>query len=348
MSTNEIDIISLVNKVLKAKKTLFICLSVSFILGIGYALGQQKRYTSSVVIAPEANSMGMSQSLSDIAGAIGMDLGSKSQGVDAIYPDIYPDIFASNDFIVKLFPIPVIVNGQKKTYYDHIIYDAKIPFYAYPFAKIGELFAEKDTTANTKKKEVNPFQLTKQQNNVCQAIRNSIDCQIDKGNSVIHISVADTNPYVAACIADTLQKRLQEYITLYRTQKARQDLAYAQKINADAKKTYEKARQQYAAFSDANTDVTLMSYHSKIEDLENDMQLKYNNYSSTQQQVQQAHDKIKENTPAFTIIESASVPLQASSTPRSVLVIMFMIVGIFVDIAWVLVIKDTIKKLKLS
>ena len=348
MNTNEIDIISLVNKVLKAKKTLAICLGVSFILGIGYALGQQKKYTSSVVIAPEANSMGMSQSLSDIAGAIGMDLGSKNQGVDAIYPEIYPDIFASNDFIVQMFSIPVIVDGKKKSYYDHIIYDTKTPYYKYPFAMIANLFAEKDTTQNGKSKKVNPFQLTKQQDNVCQAIRKSIDCQIDKVNSVIHISVTDYNPYVAACIADTLQKRLQEYITLYRTKKARQDLAYAQKLNIEAKQTYEKARQRYAAFSDANTDVLLMSYNSKIEDLENDMQLKYNNYSSTQQQVQQAHDKIKENTPAFTIIESASVPLRASSTPRSVLVIMFMLLGLLTDIAWVLVIKDTIKKIKLK
>ena len=91
----------------------------------------------------------------------------------------------------------------------------------------------------------------------------------------------------------------------------------------------------------------LTSYQAKIEDLENDMQLKYNNYSSTKQQVQQAHDKIKENTPAFTIIQQASVPLKASSTPRSIIVIMFLLFGVFVDIIWVLLLNDTIKKIKL-
>lgn len=166
-----------------------------------------------------------------------------------------------------------------------------------------------------------------------------------KGNSVIYISVSDVDPYVAACMADTLQKRLQEYITLYRTQKARQDLAYAQKLNDDAKSKYEKARQQYVTFADANTDVMLASYQAKMEDLENDMQLKYNNYTSTKQQIQQAHDKIKENTPAFTIIQQASVPLKSSSTPRSVIVIMFLLFGIFIDLAWVLLIKDNLNKL---
>lgn len=345
METNEIDIISLVNKVLKAKKTLVICFLTSLILGIGYVLGQQKTYTASVMIAPEANSMGMSQSISDIAGAIGMSLGNNNQGVDAIYPEIYPEIFASNDFIIKMFDIPVIAKGIKKTYYNHILQDTETPYYKKPMVFLTQLFKKEEPKSNNNK--LNPFQLTKQQDNVCSAIRSNIDCQTGKGNSVICISVADVDPYVAACLADTLQKRLQEYITLYRTQKARQDLAYAQKLNNEAKAIYEKARQKYVSFADANTDVMLTSYQAQIEDLENDMQLKYNNYTSTKQQVQQAHDKIKENTPAFTIIQQASVPLKASSTPRSIIVIMFLLFGVFVDIIWVLLPKDNIKKIKL-
>ena len=343
MATNEIDIISLVNKVLKAKRTLLIFSITSIIIGIGYALGQQKSYTASVIIAPEANSMGMSQSISDIAGAIGMSIGNNNQGIDAIYPEIYPEIFASNDFIIQMFNIPVKTKGGYKTYYNHILQDTETPYYKKPLAYVMKLFKSKETIE--KKNKLNPFQLTKQQDNVCSAIRRNIECQMGKGNSVIFISVSDVDPYIAACMADTLQKRLQTYITLYRTQKARQDLAYAQKLNEDAKSKYEKARKQYVTFADANTDVMLASYQAKMEDLENDMQLKYNNYSSTKQQIQQAHDKIKENTPAFTIIQQASVPLNASSTPRSIIVIMFLLFGIFADLAWVLLIKDNINKL---
>lgn len=342
MATNEIDIISLVNKVLKAKKTLLIITLTSITIGIGYALGQQRSYTASVIIAPEANSMGMSQSISDIAGAIGMSLGNNNQGVDAIYPEIYPEIFASNDFIIQMFDIHIKTNGAVKTYYNHILQDTKTPYYKKPFAYLMNLFKSPEPIGSNK---LNPFQLTKQQDGVCSTIRGNIDCQMGKGNSVIYISVSDVDPYVAACMADTLQKRLQEYITLYRTQKARQDLAYAQKLNEDARSKYEKARQQYVTFADANTDVMLASYQAKMEDLENDMQLKYNNYTSTKQQIQQAHDKIKENTPAFTIIQQASVPLKSSSTPRSVIVIMFLLLGIFVDLAWVLLIKDNLNKL---
>jgi len=335
---NEINIIELINKVLREKKTLALSFVVSLFLGICYAIGQPKTYTATVTIAPEANSMGMSQSISDIAGAIGMDLGGSNKSVDAIYPEIYPNIFASKDFVTKMFSIQVEVNGQKKTYYDHLLNDVKVPYYKIPMKYILSFLPKKDNGpkgfAN-----LNTFELTKEQDNICNIIIKNIDCQMDKGSSIINITATDYNPYVAACIADTLQKRLQAYITQYRTQKARQDYINAKKLNNEAKATYEKARQQYVAYADANTDVMLKSYQAKLEDMENELQLKYNNYASTQQQVQNARDKIQENTPAFTIIQSASVPLKASSTPRSVMVLMFLFLGFIADLGWVLLLK---------
>ena len=81
--------------------------------------------------------------------------------------------------------------------------------------------------------------------------------------------------------------------------------------------------------------------------MENDLQLKYNNYASTQQQVQKALDKIQEKTPAFTIIQGASVPLKASTVPRTIIVLISIIIGVMIDIIWVLGMKDNIKKIKL-
>lgn len=345
IKSNEINIIGLVNKVLKEKRTLAVCVIISLVLGIGYAIGQQKRYTAFVTIAPEASSMGMSQSLSDIAGVIGVDLGGNNTGIDAIYPEIYPNIFASKDFVVNLFNIPVVYKGEKKTYYNHILKDEKIPYYKIPYMYLISLFKQKDDGPKSHKK-LNSFQLTKEQDAVCRSIISKIDCQMDKGSSIINISAVDVDPYIAACIADTLQHRLQDYITQYRTQKARQDYINAVKLNKEAKAKYEKQRQLYSTFADANTDVLLKSYQAKLEDMENDLQLKYNNYASTQQQVQSALDKIQEKTPAFTIIQGASVPLEASNMPRSVIVLMSIILGIIIDIIWVLGLKDNIKKIK--
>lgn len=139
----EIDVLSLLKKVASRKKEMIIFVSVFFIIGVIVALEQQKRYTSYVVLAPDTTSMGMSQNLSDIAGAIGMDIGGGKSSVDAIYPDIYPDVFASTDFVVKLFDIPVKVKGQKKTYYNHILQDTEIPFWDYPKLWLIKMFSKK-------------------------------------------------------------------------------------------------------------------------------------------------------------------------------------------------------------
>ena len=63
-------------------------------------------------------------------------------------------------------------------------------------------------------------------------------------------------------------------------------------------------------------DVTIRSVSSKIDDLENEMQLKYNIYSSMNTQKQAALAKIQEKTPAFTTLQSATVPIKPAGPKR--------------------------------
>ena len=91
-STKEIDLIALFMRIFQEKRLLAKFILVLTIVGIVYALGKPKEYTASVVLAPEATSMGMSSSLSDIAGMMGLEMGQGGKSIDAIYPDIYPDI----------------------------------------------------------------------------------------------------------------------------------------------------------------------------------------------------------------------------------------------------------------
>lgn len=338
--SKEIDIISIVKKIFAEKRLLVIFLLVSAIVGIIYALNKQKTYTASVILAPEATSMGMSQNLSDIAGMVGLNIGGSNNSVDAIYPEIYPDVFTSSDFVIKLFDVPVKIKEENtiKTYYQHLKTDIKTPFWSFPSIWISRLFSSKNTI--NKSKTINPYQLTNEQDGICKMIIGNIGCELNKGTNVISITATDVDPNVAACVADTLQRRLQEYITEYRTKKARNDLQYAKKLNAEAKAQYIKAQQIYASYSDANTDVVLQSYKSKIEYLENEMQLKFNNYNQTSQQVVQALAKVQENSPAFTVIQRATVPLKSSSTPRSMMVLLFVILGFFTDAIWILVGRD--------
>lgn len=345
MKSKEIDILSSTKKIFAEKRLLAIFLCVFLVIGIIYAFNKPKEYTSSVVLAPEMSSMGMSQNISDLAGMVGLNVGNNKNSVDAIYPEIYPEIFASSDFVIKLFDIPVKLQKENitKSYYQHLKTDIKMPFWSYPGIWISKLFSPR--TIQSKSNKINPSNLTKEQFTIFKKISGNISCQLNKGTNVITIFATDVDPNVAACLADTLQRRLQEYIMIYRTKKARNDLYYAKKLNTEAKAQYIKSQQIYASYADANTDAVLQSYKSRMEYLENEMQLKYNNYTQTAQQVVQALAKVQENSPAFTIIQGATVPLQSSSTPRSLIILIFILIGFVFDSLWVLFVRDYCMKI---
>lgn len=347
--TKEFDIIGNAKKVLKDFRTLVAFIVVFSILGIVYAFNTPKEYTSSVVLAPEIKTgMGLPESVSGLASMVGIDLSSKGSSMDAIYPDIYPNIFTSNDFIVKMFDVKVrCKDNTTKRYATHIIQDGKIPFWDKPKIWIITKFLKnEDKTGGKNSNQVNPFQLTRQQQNIADGIRARIACSVEKKTNVITITCRDQDPLVAAIIADTLTKRLQNYITEYRTKKERINVAYYSKMYEQSKKAYQKAQSEYAAYSDANMDVTLASFEAKRDELENEMQTKFNYYNSMAQQLQLSKAKLQEVTPAFTIIQNASVPIEASSTPRRFLVAIFVCLGILADALWILLLKPLYIKRK--
>jgi uncharacterized protein involved in exopolysaccharide biosynthesis len=103
----------------------------------------------------------------------------------------------------------------------------------------------------------------------------------------------------------------------------------------EAKASYEKARRLYGSYSDANSEVILESYRAKQNDLENDMQLKYNNYTTMVTQYQAAKAKVQERTPAFTMIKGANVPIKASEPKRMFFVLGMLILGIFCTMCYI-------------
>ncbi len=335
--SKEIDLLAFIVKVIKEWKLLLRFIGVAIIIGIIVALCTPKYYKSEVILAPELSSggLGLSDNLADMAANFGIELGGKSS-MDAIYPELYPDIFNSTEFVMKLFDVPVRLkdDNQSRTYVHHITEELKIPFWNYPKIWLSEFLKPKDSQGTNDNKD--EYKISRNDFEICKSIRDAILCTIDKKTSVISISVTDQDPLVAAIMADTIQQRLQNYITDYRTSKARTDYEYYNKLTQVAKADYEKTRQRYASTSDANSKVALKSIELLLEDMENDMQLKFNTYTSLNTQLQAAKAKVQERTPAFTIIQPPIMNYKASSLPRSMIVFIFIVLGILLDSLWIL------------
>lgn len=328
--------------ILKHRRLYYKVMSLTFIIAVIYAFSIPKAYRCTVMLAPELASTSRSGSLSSIASSFGIKLGSGTLGnSEALFPTLYPDLMNSVAFRTSLFPITVQREDDSThtvmTYYDYLCEGQKRPWWSTGinavFDGIKSLFPQKEKDEPT---EVNPFRLTKKQYAVTKAIAKRVVCDVDKKTLVITIDVVDQDPLIAATMADSVQVRLQKFITDYRTHKARVDLEYNQKLYVEAQERYEEARRRSAAFTDANQKLFLESVRSERTKLENEMQLQYRTYSQIAAQLQLAEAKVQEETPAFTILQPASVPLQKSGPGRKKILLVFLFLGFIGTTAYML------------
>lgn len=131
------------------------------------------------------------------------------------------------------------------------------------------------------------------------------------------------DPLIAATLTDTVMLNLQNYITEYRTNKARRDFDFTQKLYEEAQAAYYTAQSKYARYMDANQNIVRRSVRTEQERLQNEMTLNYNLYNQMAQQLQMAKAKVQEVTPAYVVLQPATVPLRAAKPSKMVILVGF-------------------------
>ena len=193
--------------------------------------------------------------------------------------------------------------------------------------------------------QVNPFKLTKEQTDIMKAIDQNVVCDVDKKTMVITINVTDQDALICATMADSVKHRLQNFITDYRTSKARVDLEYNKKLSVEAKSRYEQARNRYTAYSDSHRGVTSQSGQTKEADLQNEMNLQQQIYQQVVAQLQQAEMKVQQETPAFTTLQSATVPVLKAGPKRAQMCLIFLFLAFLGTTGWILYKENDLKPL---
>ncbi|MBO6253742.1 MAG: chain-length determining protein [Bacteroidaceae bacterium] len=311
----------------KHKKLYYKVLGITFIVSAIITLSIPNYYKCTVMLAPEIPGGNKGTSgLASLASSFGVNLGGANAGADAIMPNLYPDLMNSVTFRASLFPIKVHREGETETmtYYDYLKVGQKTPWWSQVKKAFFSFFAKPEPGED----KVNTFKLTKEQTGIIKLIGEKVVCDVDKKTLVITIDVTDQDPLIAATMADSVQKHLQEFITDYRTRKARVDLAYNQKLFKEAQQRYEKARLKSAAYTDANRHAIFAEKQSEQTKLENEMQLQYRAYSQVAAQLQLAEAKVQEETPAFTILQPATVPIKKEGPKRTRNVLIFLFLAL--------------------
>jgi hypothetical protein len=336
-SPNYVIDLGVLTKKVWSKKRLFLykVWPITFVLSCIYIIGLPRYYKSDAKLAPEMDGTMANGALGSIASSFGFDLGNL-QTSDAITPLLYPDLMEDNGFVTGLFNIKVkSQDGEiNTTYYDYLKKHQKRSLWSYPINWIKSLMPKAESTGGNIS-GFDPYNLSKNDNDLAEAIRSNIQFAIDKKTGVISINTKAQDALICKTLADSVSVHLQDFITAYRTNKARIDYNYYKNLAAKAKQEYEKIRRQYASMADASTNVKLRSVELKMEDIENDMQLKLTAYTTINTQLEAAKAKVQERTPAFTQLKGAAVPIKPAGPKRMLFVIGMLFIVTFFTICYI-------------
>ena len=332
-----IDWMGILRKLLHHWKFIVLVTFIFSVLGVLSALTMKRSYAVTVTLAPEVQNR-TSSSVSALASMLGGGATLNSTS-DALNITLFPEISASTPFLCSLLDVQVtpyvpqeqLVAGvapEPTTGFEHVLGRDK------PLSeKKARQRAEADAEYLYDDSVVDPGNLTPRQGKAVEALRQSISASVDKKTGVTTISVTGDDRMIVKQLADTVTKRLQDFVIDYRTQKAMDDYTYYVELADEAYANLVKAQAAYAARVDYDRSVILQSVNSERQRLQDEANLANQIYSQIAQQREMAKAKIQEMKPVYAIVQPATVPLRPANSRAKVCIIWFF-VGFLLACAW--------------
>ena len=348
----EIDLMDLLRKVIGIRKKIYKAAGIGLIIGVIVAISIPKQYTVEVTLSPE---MGNNKG-GGLSGLAASFLGSgvtMGDGTDALNASLSADIVSSTPFLLELSAMEIPVTKNEVMTLNIYLDEETSPWWSYvigfPGMVIGgvkSLFTEEDEDIYFDKTSQGVIELSKKETEKIETLKEKITASVDKKTSMTSVTATFQDSKVAAVVADSVVKKLQEYIIDYRTSKSKEDCIYLEKLFKERQQEYYAAQKKYADYLDSHDNIVLQSVRAEQERLQNDMSLAYQVYSQVASQLQVARAKVQEEKPVFAVVEPAVVPLEPSGTSRKVYVLAFIFLSVCIVIFLNLFGKDFLNKFK--
>lgn len=348
----EIDLMDILRKIIGIRKKIYKAAGIGLIIGIIIAISIPKQYTVEVTLSPEMGST-KGGGLSGLAASFLGSGATMSDGTDALNASLSADIVSSTPFLLELSTMEIPASKGENMTLSTYLDEEYIPWWSYVigFPSIiidgaKSLFIEEDELVSSNRTNQGIIELSKKESKKIEVLKKMITAIVDKKTSMTTVAVTLQNPKVAAVVADSVVKKLQEYIIDYRTTKAKEDCIYLEKLFKERQQEYYAAQKEYANYIDSHDNIILQSVRAEQERLQNDMSLAYQIYSQVGSQLQVSRAKVQEEKPVFAVIEPAVVPLTPSGTDKKICVLAFVFLSVCIVIFWHLLGKDILNKFK--
>ena len=349
----EIDLLDIFRRIIAIRKKLYKAAIIGLLIGIIVGLSIPKKYVVNITLSPEMGNDKGNSGLTGLAASFFGGSAGIASSVDALNASLSSDIVSSTPFLLELLNMEVVVNGEIKTLSDYLKTESS-PWWNYIIglpsmfiSGVKSLFIDEEES-RSEKRQGGVVILTEKEKEQINALKKIITATIDKKTAITNISVTLQNPKIAAVVADSVVRQLQEYIIGYRTSKAREDCVYLEKLFEERKQEYYAVQKEYAEYVDTHDNLILQSVRAEQERLQNDMNLAYQVYSQVANQLQVARAKVQEEKPVFAVVEPAVVPLKSSGADLKVYGLLFVFLYVFSTISWTLMGRNFFYSLKKS
>ena len=231
---------------------------------------------------------------------------------------------------------------QKQAWWSYVI---QAPFKALGWC-IDIITPDKEEEENAGDGTLNPNNLPKKERKVVKYFAENILVNVDKKTGKTQMELTMQDPLVVATVMEAVTENLKEYMSDYRTSKARQDVENLQVIAELRKADYYKAQQAYADYIDSNKSVIRQSAQAERERLQQEMNLAYQVYSQVATQLEGARIQAEQAKPVFAIINPVTVPIRKTAPSKAKMLVIWTFLAGCCAAAWVLFGEDYWKKLK--
>lgn len=350
---SEIDIMELISKLWKKRMMIIKWCCVGAVIGLVAGFSIPKTYKAGVTLVPEVQQR-TGGGVSAIASMMGVNL---NNSVDAIDAEMYPDVVHSTAFIYKLFDLPVTFERKDSVItaplLDYMKEYQKRPWWSavigFPFKVLGwciDLVTPDKEDAEVIGATLDPQNLPRRERGVVKYFAENIMVNVDKKSLKTQMSLEMQDPLVVAAVMEAVTENLKNYMTDYRTSKARQDVRNLEVICEQRKADYYKAQQAYASYIDSNKNVIRQSDNAERERLQQEMNLAYTVYSQVATQLEGARIQAEQAKPVFVIVHDVTIPIRKAGPSKAKLLVVFTFLAGCCAAVWILFGEEYWRKLK--
>ena len=323
-NSDEIDLIELLKTAWSGRKQIIIISFVFVLIGVAVALLSPIVYSSSTTFINSQTESSSASGLSGVASLVGVNLGSMSSGSE-IPPTMYPQLGKSVEFKRDL--LNSYIDEKKQIKLEDFL------------ANYNDI--EKSVTENNNKLFISEYEDV-----LFNIINDVVSISVNNKDGFITITANMPNSEYAANTCINAREILQETVINNRIKSAKQKLEYSEKQFNSKRIEFEEIQNKLAYFNDSNLNLVTSSIINERDKLEAEFEIINAVMIELSKQVEQRKLQVSEDTPVFSIIKEASMPVNRSSPKRTQMVMIYGFMGLIFSILYTLFKSPLVQVLK--